>query len=433
MKINIPEHIELAPLIAKRFLFYQKSQNWSKDQIIEYQNNKLKEIITYSGKYVPYYRNLFKEIGLDTREFKGIEDMDKIPLLDKETLRTRTDEFISDNVHFYKCKTEKTSGSTGTPLSLQLDQYSRANKYSAVLRAYFWAGYKLGERVFLIKGLSETKKRDYGYDISSNKIFLNSSRMTKSNCIAVAKLIQKFKPHFFVGYARSFIDFINIIESEGISIPLPKGLFCFGESVSPQVRKYLETKLHTHMFDFYSHAENTVMICQHDDHYQYLTEDFFFPEILDEEGNIDANCYGELVGTSFYNYSMPLIRYKTRDYVTLANRKLSKYSFRMVDRIEGRMDDFLILPDGRKIYFAEGALGYAKGVITGQYIQDRIDHIIINLIVDSDFEEAYFKDIEKGLKKRIGDCMTFSFNIVSELEKKSSGKIPFIIQKINTR
>jgi len=52
--------------------------------------------------------------------------------------------------------------------------------------------------------------------------------MTKSNCIAVAKLIQKFKPHFFVGYARSFIDFINIIESEGISIPSPKGLFCFG-------------------------------------------------------------------------------------------------------------------------------------------------------------------------------------------------------------
>jgi len=122
MKINIPEHIELAPLIAKRFLFYQKSQNWSKDQIIEYQNNKLKEIITYSGKYVPYYRNLFKEIGLDTSEFKGIEDMYKIPFLDKETLRTRTDEFISDNANFYKCKIEKTSGSTGTPLTLQLDQ-----------------------------------------------------------------------------------------------------------------------------------------------------------------------------------------------------------------------------------------------------------------------------------------------------------------------
>lgn len=66
-----------------------------------------------------------------------------------------------------------------------------------------------------------------------------------------------------------------------------------------------------------------------DDHYQYLTEDFFFPEIIDEKGNIDENCYGELVGTSFYNYSMPLIRYKTRDYVTLANRKLSKYSFRI--------------------------------------------------------------------------------------------------------
>lgn len=431
--MNIPDHIVLAPLIIKRFFFFQNSKKWSKDQLYAYQNSKLKEIVNYAGKYVPYYRNIFKKIGMDTREFKGIDDMNKIPLLDKETLRTQTKEFLSDNAHFYKCKTEKTSGSTGTPLSLQLDQYSRANKFATVLRAYFWAGYRLGDRIFMIKGLSESKKQDYGFEIGMNRIYLNSSRMTKSNCIEVAKLVKKIKPCFFVGYARSFIDFINIIESEGISIPSPKGLFCFGESVTPKVRRYLETTLHTHLFDFYSHAENTVMICQHDDHYQYLTEDFFFPEMIDEEGNIDANCYGELVGTSFYNYSMPLIRYKTRDYVTLADRQLSKYSFRMVDRIEGRMDDFLILPDGRKIYFAEGALGYAKGVITGQYIQDRIDHIIINLIVDSDFREEYFKEIEKGLKKRIGDCMTFSFNIVSELEKKSSGKIPFIIQKLNTR
>lgn len=100
MKINIPERIQYAPLKVKLFPILSKSQNWLKDQIIEYQNNKLKEIITYSGKYVPYYRNLFKEIGLDPREFKGIEDMDKIPLLDKETLFTRTDEFISDNFTF---------------------------------------------------------------------------------------------------------------------------------------------------------------------------------------------------------------------------------------------------------------------------------------------------------------------------------------------
>ncbi len=68
MKINIPEHIKLAPLITKRFLFYQKSQNWSKDQLIEYQNHKIKEIVNYAGNYVPDYRNLFSKIGLDIKE-----------------------------------------------------------------------------------------------------------------------------------------------------------------------------------------------------------------------------------------------------------------------------------------------------------------------------------------------------------------------------
>ena len=73
--MNIPDHIALAPLIIKRLYFFQNSKKWSKDQLFAYQNSKLKEIVNYAGKYVPYYRNIFKKIGMDTREFKGIDDI----------------------------------------------------------------------------------------------------------------------------------------------------------------------------------------------------------------------------------------------------------------------------------------------------------------------------------------------------------------------
>jgi len=426
----IPDYFKLAPKILYRYLLFHKSQHWTRQQIEAYQDAKLIEIVQYAGKYVPYYRKLFKEIGLITTEFRGRKDIEKIPFLDKNTLRTKISDFISDASSNFDNVTDKTSGSTGTPLILTIDHISRINKSAATLRAYLWAGYSPLKKSFLIKGLSETKKTDYGYDFATNRVFLNCSRITKENSLAAAKLVLKAKSNFYSGYARSFIDFHRFICDSGIVLPSPKGILCYGESVTPEMRLYLEKNFNSRVFDYYSQAENAVMICEMPDNNRYLMEDYFYPELLDADGNVLANGYGELVGTSFYNYTMPLIRYKTRDYISVEPSSNTSIAYRAVTNIEGRMDDFILLPDGRKIYFAEGAIGYAEGVITAQIIQDKKDHLTINLMVDESFSDNQFPEIEKGLVKRIGNTMRLSFKIVKELEKRASGKTPFIINKI---
>ena len=427
--MKLPNHITQAPEIFRRYLFYQKSQHWNRQQVLDYQNAKLKEIVVYAGKYVPYYRELFREIGLDTSTFRGIEDLQKIPLLDKETLRTRQKEFIADTVHELDAQVEKTSGSTGTPLTLMIDKHCRANKYAAYARAYRWSGYRPGALRFIVKGLSESKPKPYGYDPLRNMIYLNSSKMTRENCLAAAKLAAKYKPSIFEGYARSFIDFYNNICND-YKIASPRGIFVYGETVTQPIREFVQSAYGAHLYDFYSHAENAVMICEKPDQKKYLMEDYFYPEIVDTQGHTAVDGYGELVGTSFYNYAMPFIRYKTRDMVRLSDDKRNTNAFRQVETIEGRMDDYILLPDGRKIYFAEGAVGYAKGVIAAQYIQDQPGHLTINLIVDDTFSEDQYPMIEQGLVKRIGDSLKVHFKIVNELEKKPSGKVPFIINRI---
>ncbi len=240
--MKLPNHITQAPEIFRRYLFYQKSQHWNRQQVLDYQNAKLKEIVTYAGKYVPYYRKLFREIGLDTSTFRGIEDLQKIPLLDKETLRTRQKEFIADTVHELDAQVEKTSGSTGTPLTLMIDKHSRANKYAAYARAYRWAGYRPGALRFIIKGLSLSKSKPYGYDPLRNMVYLNSSKMTKENCLAAAKLVARYKPSIFEGYARSFIDFYNNICND-YKIASPRGIFVYGETVTQPIREFVQSAM----------------------------------------------------------------------------------------------------------------------------------------------------------------------------------------------
>lgn len=430
-KYNLPR------LYAKELICFFKllqSQHFSRERINEFQDQKLMAIIRYAGMKVPYYRNLFKDIGLDVNEFRGREDMKLIPLLDKDTFRAQNKEFIADGALNRPHGINKTSGSTGTPLEILIDENGMAYKSAAVFRAMYWAGYLPLRKVFLIKGLSESKATDWGYDHIRRVLFLNSSRLSKENCLAVAKEIVKFKPSFFMGYARSYIDLYKVIEENGIKIKNPVGIFCNGETITPAVRDFLEEKFHTRLYDHYGNRENVALINQMPDHKRYMMEDYFYPELIDIDGKPADNGYGELVGTSFFNFSMPLIRYKTRDYVRLSNsREGCKYAFTPVDFIEGRMDDYILLPDGRKIYFAEGALLYAKGVVTGQYIQDKPDHLQVNIIVDDTFSEEDIPNIELGLNKRIGTSLKYSFNIVTELEKKGSGKVPFIINKLGNR
>lgn len=427
--MKLPNHITQAPEIFRRYLFFQKSQHWNRQQVLDYQNAKLKEIVSYAGKYVPYYRNLFREIGLDTATFRGIEDLPRIPLLDKDTLRTRQKEFVADTAHLLGAHQEKTSGSTGTPLTLMIDKHSRANKYAAVARAFRWAGYRPGALRFVIKGLSEYKAKPYGYDLLRNMIFLNSSIMTRENCLAAARLATKFKPSVFEGYARSFIDFFNHTSND-YTIASPRGIFVYGESVTPRIREFVQSSYGAHLFDFYSHAENVAMICEKPDQKKYMMEDYFFPEIVDQEGNPAADCHGELVGTSFYNYAIPLIRYKTRDYLKCKYSEINDNQFLEVVEIEGRVDDFITTPDGKRIFLNEGAITYGEGIIASQLVQEKPDTVSINLIVDSNFNMEYCDKITKGLHKRGGDNLKYKYHIVDELERRKSGKIPFIISKI---
>jgi phenylacetate-CoA ligase len=53
-----------------------------------------------------------------------------------------------------------------------------------------------------------------------------------------------------------------------------------------------------------------------------VNEDYCYPEVLDEQGRpVEPGARGELVFTSLYRKAMPLIRYRTRDIVQLADRR----------------------------------------------------------------------------------------------------------------
>ncbi|MCK5052611.1 MAG: phenylacetate--CoA ligase family protein [Candidatus Cloacimonetes bacterium] len=413
--------------VLKRYKFYKRSQFCTEAQIEDFQDEQLIKLIQHAGQHVPYYRNLFKNIGFNDSTFRGREDMHKIPTLDKEIVRTRQKELIADNAKKFGITWDSTSGSTGTPLHFVLDDAVQANKIAALLRSYSWAGYKLGKKTFSLQSYYFQEK-SYEYSRFYNIIRFDSNKLKKSSAIKVIKEINRLKPEFFMGFPFDILMLSKFAEEEGIVIHSPQSIVTYGETLSKKKREFIEKAYRCKIFDFFSLHECAAMISECEQGNLHLVEDFAFHELLGD---------GKLVGTSFYNYAMPLIRYEIGDNIVLDD--VSKKcecgrNFRIVKEITGKQCDYIETPDGRFLgSVMSHSIDNAKGVLCSQCVQNAIDQIDINIVVDKTYNDDSKIALKKGLRKRLGNEVKINFKVVPQLEKSKSGKTPFIISKIGNK
>jgi len=137
--------------VLSNYFFYRKNQFRNIKEISQYQDRKLRALIQHAAAHVPYYKELFRKVDLDPLKFRGKIDLPKIPLLDKEIVRTKSKDLMADNAQKYGINWDSTSGSTGKPLHFITDDNTQANKISALIRSFNWAGYKPGDRVFSLQ------------------------------------------------------------------------------------------------------------------------------------------------------------------------------------------------------------------------------------------------------------------------------------------
>ncbi|MCK5462459.1 MAG: phenylacetate--CoA ligase family protein, partial [Bacteroidales bacterium] len=367
----------------------------------------------------------------DPQKFKSLKDLQQIPLLDKESIRKNPEKFIADHRSTIHGSWRQTTGSTGTPLKLFLDSNCHINKYAATLRAYHWAGYSPGKRAFLLVD-PEGLKKDFGYRLTSNSIVFDTRSVNPENAVKFYPLLKRFKPNYYIGYGRAFLHLYKYLLESKLKITSPKSMVHYGENLQENDRIKLEEVYRTKVYNFYSHREDTVIAAEPEPGKKYLMEDFYYPEILSDSNQIIEEGTGELIGTGFYNYTMPLIRYKTTDILTVKKfSEANDHKFTQVDKIVGRINDKVITPSGREFYFVGQPIFEVPGIISAQYIQESTDSLKINLLTDDAFSMESIEQLKKNYLEYLGEPMTFDIQLVDELEERGTGKRPVIISRLD--
>ena len=107
------------PMILNYYKEFMRNNSKSAEELEFQQNKQLKSLINFCFDHIPYYQRLFTSLHLTKTDFNSIKDLEKLPILTKDQIKSEPESFISANV-----KTNfingSTGGSTGVPLKYRM-------------------------------------------------------------------------------------------------------------------------------------------------------------------------------------------------------------------------------------------------------------------------------------------------------------------------
>lgn len=339
------------------FIFDSKIEKMSRKKLKELQLKRLKKIVGYVYKNVPFYNKKFKELNLKPEDIKTLDDIKKLPFTTKKDLQ--------DNAPFGMLATSldncielhASSGTTGTPITACYTRRDIEVWSEVMARCLSMAGLTRKD-IFQNPIPYGTFTGAFGFHYGAQKIgaLVIPSGMGQSE--RQIKLMEYYGTTFISGVASYAMRLSQVALEMGIEprkLKVRNGIFG-GEAFSTGFKKRLMEIWDMDVHDIYGLTEmcgpGVSSDCDEHDGL-HLWEDHFLIEIVDPVTlePLDVEEEGEIVLTTLTKEGMPLLRYRTRDIAKLYDIKTCNCGRTHVkhSQIKARSDDMIIIR-GTNIY-----------------------------------------------------------------------------------
>ncbi len=420
--------------IARDLKFLFDSQWWSRADLEEYQDERLRELIRHAFDNVPYYNDLFKRCKLTPGDIRSQRDLHKIPFLTKDLIRQNfPHRLAARNIPAAQTIAKASSGSTGEPLRYALSKDSYGFKIACFLRGWYWMGYRLGDRYVKLSVHSRGNTEKKIQDRINNCVYVNSPYLTNENVHDCLGQIIRSRAKFIRGYPTVLDVFARHLENGSGERYVPVAISTNGEPLYPVQRKNIEERFLCPVFDSYS-AEGVSVMMECPTHQTYhVASEYGITEVL-KDGEPVEEGVGEIVGTDLHNYAMPFIRYQVKDIGTVKKKTCAcGRGLPLFERIEGRDTDILVTPSGKHItfYFFAVYFMWNEGVEMFQLRQHQPDQMTLKLVPTALFKKQMKDRIHDDIIRHIGEDVHLDVEVVDDIPLTSSGKRRFFVRDPN--
>ena len=374
------------------------------------------------------------------RRVGGSDDLSAWPLLDKEAVRDDPGAFLGRGARL--SVPSSTSGTSGVPLRLRRSLGSIAVEQAAIDTLLERQGLDLGgARYAVLRGDDIKDPADASPPFwqsagGGRRLVFSSNHLRPETLGAFVGALRGFRPDCLLAYPTILESLCRLLRRSGNTVHIPL-TFTSSELLTPYARALATETLDTEVVDFYGQAERVNAA------YSVSPGAYFFlpghgcTELLrtgSDDGDDSYEVY-EIVGTSLWNMTMPLVRYRTGDFVRLppglgaSELERIAYGLKPIPGILGRSGDYLVSPEGARLMGIDHIPRDVENVVRIQVVQEAPERVRILVIPTEGYSEADAARIGHNVSLKLPPSMAWSLELVEELERTPQGKSPLVIRR----
>jgi len=159
----------------------------------------------------------------------------------------------------------------------------------------------------------------------------------------------------------------------------------------------------------------------------HVDEDFAAVEFIPSSAGPDC----KIIGTNFTNLATPLLRYDVQDIATLSNNRCAcGRTGRIVESLDGRLDDYVILRNGAYVGRMDHIFKDLVNIREAQIVQNEPGVVLLRIVPRASYTAVDEELLRKETTKRLGAETTIFIEYVENLPRSSTGKLRFVESKL---
>ena len=406
-------------------------------------DEKLLATLRWAAETVPAYAHLAAEAR---RERSAQELLAAFPLLSKEAIKANMAQYLSRAMAPGSHLMAFTGGSTSVPMKLYLEKYvSRSKDFAYNSTFDRVAGIGEGDIILALRGRTvpgagKPNAPLWMFDPIKRYLHLSSDHLEPQYMDGYIAALHKWKPAFIHAFPSALVPLARWLQAH----PVPevteriRAIQLFSENVYDYQIALMRDVFHCPVLLDYGHSERAVKAISTPDDSRY----FFWPlygrvELVDLDGMpiTEPDVLGEIVATGFDNRVMPLIRYRTGDLASwsiLPNN--TRPGFQVVDRIEGRLQEFLVCHDHRLVSICTIGAAHFEQLADAdrmQFEQREPGRAVVKVLTPTELPARAREALAAGIRAKTQGGLNVEIVRVDEIPRSRSGKHKLLLQHLD--
>lgn len=334
------------PGINRQKRIYNAYNKLTVDQQKDWIFHKVKTIALYAQKNNKFYSEYYETNNFDASSLNHFSEIDRIPIVTKEDLRNAGSSWMRQKYSVYS---GNTGGTSGSPLTFNLSMEILDKEAFYINKIFQSLGCGRDDGRLVFRGINILDNKPVEFVLSEDAYLLNLYRSFYDVRDNLEEFFDKNKINYLHGYPSAIYQlsiFCQRFENNTLLLKIRKylkGVLMGSEFPAPKYREVIEEVFGVRSLSWYGHSEMTVLATEREDPYIYYPyQSYGFCEAIDT-----APDRTNLIGTSFYHFNTPFIRYDTGDSIKLvSSEKGLLNSFKIAD---GRIGEYILDKDNHSI------------------------------------------------------------------------------------